>query len=353
MKTIFSSLRRAIAIAAAITLISSAAWAASDTWITTKAKMSLLTTEGIHSNEVNVDTVDGEVTLHGSVASAAEKTKAQDVVQKIDGVRRVRNLLQVVADAKRDAVEAKDTDIKTNVENAFKNDPQLKDSSVKVQSVNAGVVLLAGDAKTLSQHLRAIEVASHVGGVKRVASEIKSPDRLADAEIYSEPARPAAGKDEGRTQGATGAVSDAWITSDVKFRLLADSRTPGLGVNVDTADGKVTLFGTVASAEAKAAAEENARKVNGVKGVDNALQIVPESKQDAVAAKDSDIQSRVKDQIARADQLKDASISVEVQNGVARLTGTVPSHEDRLIAAVTAHNAPGVKAVKDDLTVRP
>lgn len=352
MKTKFGSLRRGVVIAAVATLIGSAAWAASDTWITTKAKMSLLTTEGIHSNQVNVDTVDGEVTLHGTVASAAEKTKAQDVVEKIDGVRRVRNLLQVVADTKRDAVEAKDSDIKTNVENAFKNDPQLKDSSVKVQSVNAGVVLLAGDAKTLSEHLRAIEIASHVGGVKRVASEIKSPDRLADAEIYSEPSRPA-GSDEGRTKGTTGVVSDAWITSDVKFRLLADSRTPGLGVNVDTVDGRVTLFGTVGTAEAKAAAEEDARKVNGVKNVDNALQIVPESKQDAVAAKDSDIQSRVKDQLARADQLKDASISVEVQNGVARLTGTVPSHEDRLLAAVTAHKAPGVKAVKDDLTVRP
>jgi osmotically-inducible protein OsmY len=343
---------RAFALAAAITFVGSTAWAASDTWITTKAKMALLTTEGIHSNEVNVDTVDGQVTMHGTVASSAEKMKAEDVVQKIDGVKRVRNLLQVVADTKRDAVEAKDSDLKTQVENVLKDDPQLKDSSVKVQSVNAGVVLLAGDAKTLTQHLRAIEDASRVSGVKRVASEIKSPDRLADAEIYSEPARTAS-TGEGRTAGATGAAKDAWITSDVKFRLLADSRTPGLGINVDTTDGKVTLFGTVGSTEAKAAAEENARKVDGVKGVDNALQIVSESQQEAVSAKDSEIQTRVKDQLAKADQLKDASISVEVQNGVARLTGTVPSHEDRLVAAVTAHKASGVRAVKDDLTVRP
>ena len=47
-------------------------------------------------------------------------------------------------------------------------------------------VLLSGDVATMSDHLRAIEDASRVPGVRRVASEIKSPNTLADQEIYSE-----------------------------------------------------------------------------------------------------------------------------------------------------------------------
>ena len=61
--------------------------------------------------------------------------------------------------------------------------PALKSSQIAVQSVNQGVVLLAGTATTLSAHLRAVEVVAGVPGVRRVASEVQSPDTLADAEI--------------------------------------------------------------------------------------------------------------------------------------------------------------------------
>ena len=38
-----------------------------------------------------------------------------------------------------------------------------------------------------------------------------------------------------------------------------------------------------------------------------------------------------------------------VQNGVVRLTGTVPTGAQRLEAAVVARAIPGVRAVQDDL----
>ena len=60
-------------------------------------------------------------------------------------------------------------------------------------------------------------------------------------------------------------VSDAWITSATKLRLLANSETPALDINVDTTDARVTLFGVVPTAAAKAAAEAEAHKVNGVR----------------------------------------------------------------------------------------
>lgn len=332
---------RIVATSMGLLLSTSLAMAApSDPWITTKAKMALLTTEGVSATDVNVDTVSGRVTLHGTVGSDAEKAKAESVVKGIDGVVGVRNLLQVVSVKRQDAAATNDADVKKRVSAAIDAESDLR--AVDVESVNAGVVLLGGTVPTLSDHLRAVEVASHVDGVSRVASEIKSPNTLGDREIWMD--RPA------ETGGKTASTArDMWITSAVKMRLIADERTPGMDVNVDTVNGKVTLFGMVPTPEAKAAAEENAHKVGGVQSVANQLQVVPAEKQDAVQAKDDDVQQRVKDTLARTEDLK--QVTVEVQNGVARLSGTVPSQEQRLQAAVAARTTTGVRAVRDDLRV--
>ena len=158
--------------------VTTALAATPDAWITTKAKMALLTTEGVSGRAVNVDTNAGQVTLHGKVESQTEKAKAESVVKGIDGVAGVKNLLQVVPEKRKDAVAASDSELKDRVEGALKSDATIA-SDVKVQSVNKGVVLLGGEVKTLTEHLRAIEIASKVPGVQRVETEIKSPDKLA------------------------------------------------------------------------------------------------------------------------------------------------------------------------------
>ena len=138
-----------------------------DAWITTKSKLALLTTEGVSGTAVSVDTVNHQVTLHGKVRSGEEKAKAEAVVKTIDGVQGVRNLLEVVAPRHEKAVQRSDDDIKKQVAKALKADVSLKDSSITVQSVNNGVVLLAGTAKTLTDHLSAVEVAAGVPGMQR------------------------------------------------------------------------------------------------------------------------------------------------------------------------------------------
>jgi hyperosmotically inducible protein len=217
---------------------------------------------------------------------------------------------------------------------------------VSVQSVNKGVVLLSGDVDGLGSHLWAITLTSQVPGVRRVASEIKSPDKVADDEIYSDRPAPAAAD-----QSMTASARDMWTTSAVKFKLLADTRTPGLDVNVDTTDGTVTLFGMVNSAEAKAAAAEDARQVSGVKNVINDLQVVPEKRVEAVQEKDEQVQEHVEAALAKRSDLDAADIDVDVSNGIARLTGTVPTQSQRLTAAVVARAATGVRAVRDELRV--
>jgi len=289
-----------------------------------------------------VDTVLGRVTLHGKVHSAAEKTKAETLTQQIGGVKSVHNLLQVVAPRHEQAMQVSDDALKARLEKALQADPALKSSQITVQSVNQGVVLLGGTAKTLSAHLRAIEVVAISPGVRRVASEVQSPETLADAEIWREATPPPSG--EG--YGVWDTASDIWITSAIKMLLLTDSQTPALDINVDTWDGVVTLFGIVSSQQAKAAAEADAREVSGVKRVENELQVVASAQQAAGQVRDEELERAVRQAFDTSD-LRD--ISIEVKNGVVRLTGTVPSGARRLEAAVAARAVPGVRAVEDDL----
>ncbi len=316
-----------------------------DAWITTKAKLSLLTTEGVSAMAINVDTVSGRVTLHGTVRSAAEQVKAETVVQRINGVLGVRNLLQVVAVQDEQAVEGSDGILTERIAQTIQADPALKDSRIAVQSVHQGVVLLGGTATTLSAHLHAVAVVASTPGVRRVASEIQSPNTLGDAEIWREPTP----SQPGTAYGIGEAASDMWITSATKLRLLADSQTPALAINVDTRLGVVTLFGVIPSEEAKAAAAADAHKVSGVTRVVNDLQVVASAPPPAVQVHDEELARVVKRGFATP-AFKD--IIVDVKHGVVRLTGTVRTGAQRLEAAVVARATQGVRAVQDEIRLR-
>lgn len=338
------------ALTVAMLSLSTPAWALArpDLWITTNAKISLLTAADVPSTAIHVDTTDGLVTLHGTVGSEAQKQKAAEVVRGIEGVRDVRNLLQVVPEPVKDAMAVSDADLKTRVAAALADDPALANSDIRVKSVNSGVVLLEGDAKTLSDHRRAIEDAAHVGGVVRVESSIASPDQLADAEIWQE------GRGSGDSATAMKSTArDLWITSSAKLRLMANSETPALDINVDTSRGIVTLFGTVPSEQAKAAAAREVRKVAGVQGVENDLQVVAASEEERVAAEDGEVRSAIEKRLQAREDLGDSDIQVEVSDGVARLTGNVDSQVDRVTALTVARATPGVRAVRDALALHP
>ena len=343
--------RHSLALAAALA-IASAAWAspssaadAPDVWITTKVKMALLMAEDVSATAVRVDTTDGKVTLHGTVSSADEKARAERAARGVEGVDEVRNLLQVVEKSRQESAAVADEALSAEVEKRLDADPALRDSKIGVKSANRGVVLLDGDARTLSAHLHALEVARAVPGVKRVASEIKSPDTLADDEIWrdakSDPTMPAAA-----------AVKDAWITTASKVRLIANSDTPARDINVDTLGGVVTLFGTVPTEAARRAAEREVRKVDGVKSVENDLQVVPQMSAAGVEHQDERLKDAIETRLKAREDLSDASIAVEVADGVARLTGTVQSQSDRLTALTLARTTDGVRSVVGDLTVK-
>ncbi|MCC6992828.1 MAG: BON domain-containing protein [Acidobacteria bacterium] len=164
-----------IASALALTAMAAApvdALAQQDAWLTMKTKIALMTADNVNTSELNVDTVAGAVTLHGKVETTAEKANAELVAKGIDGVKSVQNLLQVVPASKEKMTEVADKDIDDRVKAAFKADTMMKDSGIDVTSVNKGVVLLSGRAKTIDAHLKAIEMAKSVSGVRRVATQV-------------------------------------------------------------------------------------------------------------------------------------------------------------------------------------
>ena len=131
---------------------------------------------------------------------------------------------------------------------------------------------------------------------------------------------------------------------------MSDSETPAMDINVDTENGVVTLFGVVPTKESKQAAETDVSKVAGVKAVDNALQVVPTENQKAGEVRDEEALEAAKKALTSADAFK--NVSVDVKNGVARLTGTVPNQGDWLMAAVTVRSSLGIRSVNNDLKVK-
>ena len=69
-----------------------------DGWLWVKTKGALAGVDDLRDSTINVDLNNAVVTLRGTVASAAQKTKAEQTAKAIDGVTSVKNELKVAAD---------------------------------------------------------------------------------------------------------------------------------------------------------------------------------------------------------------------------------------------------------------
>jgi hyperosmotically inducible protein len=153
-------------------------------------------------------------------------------------------------------------------------------------------------------------------------------------------------------------VNDSWLTAKTKIALAADSRVKGRQIEVETTEGRVMLRGKVDSDAAKRAAEGITAGLDGVKTVKNDLEVVPPSAREAEEEKDEAITARVKEHIVKDatlmkdSRLKDADINVHTNAGVVSLTGEVPDISTSAQASWTTRQVPGVKSVKNDLTVK-
>jgi hyperosmotically inducible periplasmic protein len=147
-------------------------------------------------------------------------------------------------------------------------------------------------------------------------------------------------------------INDSWLTTKAKIALFADARAKGSEINVETAQGAVMIRGKVDTDAAKQAAEGIAKGIDGVKSVKNELQVVAPATRAAVEEKDEAITTRVKEQIAKDSSLMKAGIHTQTNAGVVSLSGEVQDVMTSAQASWIAWQVPGVKAVKNDLTVK-
>ena len=74
-----------------------------DGWLWVKARFDLAAADDLRDSTINVDVDNDIVTLSGTVASAAQKTRAEAVAKSVEGVKSVRNQLKVQANTNANA----------------------------------------------------------------------------------------------------------------------------------------------------------------------------------------------------------------------------------------------------------
>lgn len=142
-----------------------------DTWLTAKTKIALAADSRVKGRQIDVETAQGVVLLRGKVDSGAARQAAAEIAQVLDGVKSVKNDLEVVAPAVRESVEDKDDVITTRVKEQMAKDPHLKQSNIAVQT-NAGVVSLTGEVRDLMTSGNASWTARQTTGVKSVKNDL-------------------------------------------------------------------------------------------------------------------------------------------------------------------------------------
>jgi hyperosmotically inducible protein len=145
-------------------------------------------------------------------------------------------------------------------------------------------------------------------------------------------------------RSAQAARPDAWVSARVRIALLTTDGTGGTAVKVDTEHGQVTLHGKVHSQAEKDKAEATARGVEGVTGVQNLLQVVPEAYKEAVKASDKDTKNGVEAALKAHKSLEGVKVK-SVDNGVVLLEGSTKTVADTLLAIETAYGCIGVRQV--------
>jgi hyperosmotically inducible periplasmic protein len=68
-----------------------------DAWIHTKITSKLIGDKGTPARKINVDVVNGVVTLRGEVSTSEAKQEAERIAKDTEGVKQVRNVLRVTA----------------------------------------------------------------------------------------------------------------------------------------------------------------------------------------------------------------------------------------------------------------
>lgn len=145
-------------------------------------------------------------------------------------------------------------------------------------------------------------------------------------------------------------ILDSDLKRDVEKELEFDPALDATKISVVSAAGVITLTGAVGSYAEKSAAENIAKRVYGVKGVANDLEVVIDT---AEYRDDAEIARSALNALNWNANLPKEKVKVIVSKGWVTLDGEVSWDYQRRAAADTVRNLRGVRGVTNDIAVRP
>ena len=141
-----------------------------DSTISSKVKIELIGASEVKARNIDVDVLNGVVTLTGFVDSEAESRKAEDITRMVEGVRDVTNYLKVGSRSVGQVLD--DGIIVGKINKDLIAEPNLRSLNIDVDA-NNGVVTLSGMVASAEQKKRVIEIARGTDGVVKVVDNLK------------------------------------------------------------------------------------------------------------------------------------------------------------------------------------
>ncbi|UFX49221.1 BON domain-containing protein [Bradyrhizobium sp. 41S5] len=210
-------------------------------------------------------------------------------------------------------------ELRRDVMDELEFEPSVNAAHIGV-TAEGGVVTLSGYVETYLEKLSAISAARRVKGVKAIADEI---DIRAPADKKT---------------------ADDEIAKRALDMLAWDTVVPA-GIAVLVRDGWVTLSGNVDWHFQKRAAEDDVKKLSGVSGLSNNIQVAPRIKPENVKAK-------IEGALKRHAETQAKAVHVTVRNNDnVLLEGKVANWQERRAIEQAAWSAPGVQSVEDRMTI--
>ena len=247
MKTILRGLTSFLAVGVlSVGLAAQTASARYDSDIQSRVTQQLTKKQEFRNLRASTD--DGIVTLSGTVDLYQQKLDAAKKVRKLDKVQGVRNEVAV-------STTAPDSELAAKLERKLHYDRIGYDNEFNFVdvAVNNGVATLNGETRTDVGRDSALSLVNNMPGVKDVVDNIK--------------VSPVSGFDDRIRISALRAL----YRDPVLSRYASDPAKP---IRIVVDNGKLSLFGTVASAMDKQIAGIRANQVFGVFSVQNNLEVV-------------------------------------------------------------------------------
>jgi len=164
------SLALTTALACATTQTADQQWR--DSNLTTNIGGKFAVDQEIDRYRIDIDTLDGVVTLRGVVPDATQAREAERIARWTEGVVRVDNQLEVDPNVGEPAEGFEDAWMTLMVGNKLNLDPEVKGRNVDVD-VRDGIVTLSGIVEDDRARAEARERAASVDGVEQVINELE------------------------------------------------------------------------------------------------------------------------------------------------------------------------------------